>query len=548
MPIAAVGFLALFALDHLLATDFTALSARTLLPQSIALELIAMLAVFVWLARRRAEEPRALVWALTGSVFALGLLRLVSYLVPAYFGRPFSAASDLGLAPVLYHLVREALGSTRFFIAAASVFLGAVFLLVALRWMIGLLWRLVGERRYQPIALLAGLTAVGWTLAATDREAEWTPKPIEVKAAGLLYEQVEQMFRAESLRQQYRQEIARRVAGRSGIADLGKLAGRPVLLVFIESYGAITLSDPGFRERLAPARAYFARRLEEAGYHVYSDMLVSPVIGGGSWFAHASLTSGVRIDDQLHYDALIGSQAPMLAGYLARAGYDSVAAMPRMEKPWPEGRSFGFERIYTEAAFDYAGPRYSWRSIPDQFVLETIHRRELGHVDRPRFLQYVLASSHAAFDLIPPVVEDWGRLGDGSLYRDLGADAHPLPPGGIFENEPGYLAAIDYDLRVLADYLAKRLSEHGLVILLGDHQPPLNRVLSAGERSVPIHVLSRDADLLEPFRRAGWAEGVLPSRSAAADGMETFLERFLTGFSTAAAPAAAATGGPSTLR
>ncbi len=105
---AIAGFFALLALDHLLATDFTRISLRTLLPQSIALELVAILALFAWLSHRRSAPPRVLMWGLSAGIFALGLLRLVSYVVPSYFGRPFSAASDLALAPVLFHLMREA--------------------------------------------------------------------------------------------------------------------------------------------------------------------------------------------------------------------------------------------------------------------------------------------------------------------------------------------------------------------------------------------------------------------------------------------------------
>ncbi len=383
------------------------------------------------------------------------------------------------------------------------------------------------------------LAAAGWTLAVVDPQVEWTPRPFEANAAGLFYDQAEQALRADALRRDYQQAIQLRASARNREIDPGKLKGRPVLLVFIESYGAITLTEPSFRERLAKTREAFAGRIEGAGYHAYSEVIASPVIGGGSWLAHATLASGIRIDDQLHYDALVQSRAPTLADYLAKAGYDTVAAMPRMEKPWPEGRTFGFARIYTEPTFEYAGPRYSWHSIPDQFVLDAIHRRELARATGPRFVEYVLASSHAAFDLIPPVLDDWDRLGDGSSYRALGVEAHPLPRGGIFENDAGYLAAIDYDLRVLADYLATRLAEPGLIILLGDHQPPLNKVLAAGERSVPIHVLSRDPDLLEPFRNAGWTPGLMPAQSVAREGMESFLDRFLEAYGAAAGSAAA---------
>jgi hypothetical protein len=51
---------------------------------------------------------------------------------------------------------------------------------------------------------------------------------------------------------------------------------------------------------------------------------------------------------------------------------------------------------------------------------------------------------------------------------------------------------------------------------------------------VPIHVLSREPDLVEPFRRVGWTPGLIPERTVASMGMESFLGRFLDAFSGAA--------------
>src|SRR5947207_13849604 len=101
---ALAGFVALFGLDHLFATDFSERSLRTLLPQSIALELVAVLALFLWFRIRRSRPARWLFLGLAALSLVLGLLRLAAYAVPAYFGRPFSAASDVLLVPVVFDL------------------------------------------------------------------------------------------------------------------------------------------------------------------------------------------------------------------------------------------------------------------------------------------------------------------------------------------------------------------------------------------------------------------------------------------------------------
>jgi len=77
--------------------------------------------------------------------------------------------------------------------------------------------------------------------------------------------------------------------------------------------------------------------------------------------------------------------------------------------------------------------------------------------------------------------------------------------------------------------LARR--EEGLVILIGDHQPP---AIVGGQSqppwTVPIHVLSRDPELVAPFLADGYVSGLDPTQAPPHLGMETFLGRFLAAF------------------
>jgi hypothetical protein len=56
---------------------------------------------------------------------------------------------------------------------------------------------------------------------------------------------------------------------------------------------------------------------------------------------------------------------------------------------------------------------------------------------------------------------------------------------------------------------------------------------------VPIHVLSRDPDLIWPFAAAGYAEGAMPPRTGDFKGMESFLDDFLKAFANQEAALAA---------
>src|SRR5208282_6372137 len=69
---------------------------------------------------------------------------------------------------------------------------------------------------------------------------------------------------------------------------------------------------------------------------------------------------------------------------------------------------------------------------------------------------------------------------------------------------PDYLSSLRYELAVLGGWLTGQMPGDGLVILLGDHQPP---AVVGGQPqppwTVPIHVLSRDPDLVAPFLAEG---------------------------------------------
>ena len=90
----------------------------------------------------------------------------------------------------------------------------------------------------------------------------------------------------------------------------------------------------------------------------------------------------------------------------------------------------------------------------------------------------------------------------------------------------------------LAGWLQNRRDD-GLVIILGDHQPPGFASGAAQPWTVPIHMLSRDPDLLRPFLARGYAAGVMPPQSGAFGGMEGFLADFLTAYAQPPTVAAA---------
>jgi hypothetical protein len=321
------------------------------------------------------------------------------------------------------------------------------------------------------------------------------------------------------------------------VRDLGKLQGHDVYLVFFESYGTTVLDEPRFAAEIKPALGDFEASLKDAGYYMVSNRIDSPTFGGGSWLAHGTLASGLKLDRFL-YRLLLSSSRRTLPAYFAAAGYHSLDVMPGLKKPWPEGDFWGFDRLITAKDLAYDGPEFGWFDIPDQWTL----KKALEQIDQkphpPVFAQIVLVSSHTPFAPVPPYVEDWSDVGPyKSIAQDEWTRIYTDPDW--WHLEAPYLKSVQYDLKALAGWM-RQLKGQPLVIVLGDHQPPGFVSGEGAPHTVPIHVLSREADLVLPFASLGYVAGAIPPSEGEAKGMESFLPDFLrlfaTGHSVAEAP------------
>ncbi len=143
-----------------------------------------------------------------------------------------------------------------------------------------------------------------------------------------------------------------------------------------------------------------------------------------------------------------------------------------------------------------------------------------------------MISGHYPFSLIPRLFEDWSELGDGSVYAREGAVRRmPVPPGAATAGPAGYAAAMEYQLEVAADYAVRFLAaRRALIVVVGDHQPYSGITGQGKTRSVPIHVWSREPELLEPFLRRGYTPGLVPRQQPAARGPGELLAGVPGGF------------------
>jgi hypothetical protein len=302
--------------------------------------------------------------------------------------------------------------------------------------------------------------------------------------------------------------------GPSPALDTGlrALGGADVLLIFVESYGAITYETPAISAGLAESRADLDAAIRESGRQVVSAYVNSPTFGGSSWLAHLSLLSGVEVRDQYAYSALMASRRATMVTNFARRGYRTVALMPGMRQAWPEGAFYGFDVIYGHDGLEYEGPQFGWWSIPDQYALarlDALERR--GRSRPPVFVVFPTGTTHAPFGPVPPYQPTWTRVLTADAFDDADV-AHAMAVRPDLSNlAPSYVRAMAYEYRSLAGYVRQQ-TDDPVMIVVGDHQPPAAVSGRNAPWHVPVHVIGRQPHIPRRLRDAGFRPGLEPRR------------------------------------
>ncbi|MBA1147057.1 alkaline phosphatase [Ectothiorhodospiraceae bacterium WFHF3C12] len=422
-------------------------------------------------------------------------------------GRPLNVYLDIALLGTVYNLLSGVLDTP---LAVVVAGLGAVLPVLAFIALNRAAAALQVVRRTAPTVTLgtAMLVGAGVALAAEL----WNPRTLAFARTPMvdtLSFQAEQLIETQRARDAFQRAVSE--GGRATRA-LGQLAGRDVLLVFIESYGAGVLRREPWRDRLEPALSEMQRRLHRAGLRMASGVMRSPIRGGQSWLAHASVLSGYRVDNQFRYRLLLSSGEPTLVDDFRATGHRTMAVMPAITMAWPEGRAYGFDAIHAADDLGYAGPRLNWVTMPDQYTLHRFQQSLRRPAGRPVFAKIALISSHAPWTPVLPVLDDWTRLGDGSVFQRW-TDAGE-PPEELWRDldrvRVQHARALDYTLRVVTAWAEAYLGRDDLLILMGDHPAaPMISGADAGH-GVPVHVISGNASLLAPFLERGFGRGARP--------------------------------------
>jgi hypothetical protein len=495
--------LALFALNAALTFHNIWPTPWIALRREVSIDIaVIVLALVVWSALAR--PPGRLAWGgLTFLLVMFAIGRYAEVTSPALYGRPVNLYWDSQYLPNVAAMLAEVAPwwlLTLFALGVVAV-LGA--LVAAVGWC---LRRLAHGLSARAPRLALGVLAFGIVSHyAMSRTLEWPSRFRYSVPVSVTYAQQARFFL-----------VARTAAATRTVpivalprSSFGRLGGDDVLLVFLESYGAVTYDMPSVARVVAPRRDDLAHAARETDRHFVSAFVAAPTFGGGSWLSHASMMSGYEVRDPGDYMLLLTQQRDTLPKLAKQAGYRAIAVMPGMRNAWPEGAFYGFDTIHDAWDLDYRGPDFGWWRIPDQFSLASvaaIDARSESHA--PLFTFLATVNTHIPFVPLPPYQPDWQRLlTDEPFDPEIAAIAQSGTPEWEALGRP-YAESFVYTFDYLAGYLRERVAGDELLILIGDHQPAASVAGTAARWDVPVHIVTRHADLAAALVSAGFIDGV----------------------------------------
>ncbi|WP_236899846.1 sulfatase-like hydrolase/transferase [Devosia sp. SL43] len=449
------------------------------------------------------------------------------------FNRAFNPLMDLPLADAALRLAAGSVGWPLAIVLAVAIALIPFGIAALLWWSTGRINRFEPDRRARLGAGVLGVAACLCIVAEVGASQKAWTLPLDLPGESFSTQLA--LNRTTTYRALYADLAAFETeaqtdpfAGRANLFE--RLSGRDVFVIFIESYGQaahrLPLYAPTHLARLQEAEG----KLAAAGLAMRSAWLTSPVAGGQSWLAHATVASGLSIDNQARYRAMLASSRPSLYDLAQTVGYRTTTIMPAITLPWPEAQFMGFNAIYEAVDLDYQGEAFNWTTMPDQYTLSTVDRI-LPADQTPDFAMTALLSSHAPWTPVPRVV-DWNAVGDGTIFN---ANQHVGPPAGdVWANRDlmreQYRLALDYSLEIVFDFAARHAGRDWLLVILGDH-PPAQSVSQIEGQDVPVHLVGTDA-ALAAFDAWGFTEGLVPDASAPVWPMSAFRDRFIEALSS----------------
>ena len=178
----------------------------------------------------------------------------------------------------------------------------------------------------------------------------------------------------------------------------------------------------------------------------------------------------------------------------------------------------------------YAGPRFSYASMPDQYTLAALQRLELEQPTGPVMAEIDLVSSHSPWAPLPRLIDSSRSATARSSPRWRPRVSRRRSVAGPDLLKAAYAESIAYTLEAVTSFV-QRLHDPDLVlVVLGDHQPASMSPVKACSRDVPVSIIAADPEVMDRAAGWGWQVGLRPDAGAPVWPMDAFRERFLTAY------------------
>jgi hypothetical protein len=482
---------------------------------------------------RRARQVVATVAGLAFAVVAL--IKVLDVGFYDALDRPFNPVTDSSYLGPAFGVLRDSIGSGQAIAVEIVLSILLLALLVAFPLAALRLTRLSRQHRRGSVRALLALGIVWVLLAVLGVQAGAGVTIASSSTASLAYDQADRV--RAGLKDQ--KTFAASISATDGYAItpganlLTALHGKDVIFAFVESYGQTAVEGSTFAPAIDAVLKAGTAQLDAAGFASRSAFLTSPTFGGISWLAHSTLQTGLWIENQQRYNQVVASNRFTLSDAFKRAGWRTVSDVPSDHKTWTFGTSFyHYDKLYDAYNVGYAGPKFSYASVPDEYSLATFQRLELAKTPRPPIMAEIdLVSSHTPWTPLPHIV-GWNQLGDGSIFDDMPAEGPS--PASVWPDaakvQAVYGQSIQYSIESLLSFVSNAHDDNLVLVVLGDHQPATIVSGANANHDVPITIISHDPKVLARTTSWGWQPGLLPSPQAPVWSMDAFRNRFLTAF------------------
>ncbi|MDQ1547886.1 MAG: hypothetical protein QOH69_2790, partial [Actinomycetota bacterium] len=369
-----------------------------------------------------------------------------------------------------YGVVRDSIGST------AAILVLILLAIVAAGTILGMAWAALRvdaavRRNRTRGGVFAGAAVAVWVVALLVGAQLVAGQPVAASASiGAITSASSRATSSLTAQQKLPEEVKTDPYAKVPTSDLlTSLRGKDVVIAFVESYGQVAVQGTSFSGGVDKVLAQGQSQLTADGYSDQSAWLTSPTFGGLSWLAHSTLQTGLWVNKAPIYSDVIRSKRFTLSDAFGQAGWRTVSDVPSDTQPWSFGTSFyHYDTLYNANNVGYAGPKFGYAQVPDQYTWQYFYDHELAGPHQPVMAEIDFVSSHTPWAPLPQMVP-WSAVGNGSVYDPQPAESESSDT--VWEHpatvQQFYGQSVQYSLNAMFSFLHTYNDPNLVVIMLG---------------------------------------------------------------------------------